>query len=56
MKGRTVVAIAHRLSTIIKADKIVVLEQGRIVGMDKHQELLKSCELYQRLYNTQFQS
>jgi len=56
MQGRTVIAIAHRLSTVIKADKIVALETGKIVGMGRHEELLKSCELYQRLYETQFQT
>jgi ATP-binding cassette, subfamily B, bacterial MsbA len=54
MEGRTVVAIAHRLSTIMKADKIVVLESGRIVGTGKHDDLLFSCPLYRRLYETQF--
>jgi ABC-type multidrug transport system fused ATPase/permease subunit len=56
MMGRTVIAIAHRLSTIIKADKIVVVEAGRIVGMGRHEELLTSCPLYKRLYETQFQT
>jgi subfamily B ATP-binding cassette protein MsbA len=56
MKNRTVIAIAHRLSTIMKADKIVVLEAGRIVGLGKHEELLISCPLYRRLYETQFAS
>ncbi len=55
MKGRTVIAIAHRLSTIMRADKIVVLEAGRIVGFGKHDDLLFTCPLYRRLYETQFQ-
>ena len=55
MRGRTVVAIAHRLSTIKKAHKIVVLEQGRIVGMGRHEELLKECPLYEKLHTMQFQ-
>jgi len=54
MQGRTVIAIAHRLSTIMKADKIVVLEAGKIVGMGKHDDLLFSTPLYRRLYETQF--
>ena len=54
MKGRTVIAIAHRLSTIQKADKIVVLEHGRIIGQGGHEELLKGCPLYNRLYSLQF--
>lgn len=54
MKGRTVIAIAHRLSTIQKADKIVVLEHGRIIGQGGHEELLKTCPLYNKLYSLQF--
>jgi subfamily B ATP-binding cassette protein MsbA len=56
MQGRTVIAIAHRLSTIMKADKIVVLEHGKMVGIGKHDDLLFSCPLYRRLYETQFRS
>lgn len=52
-KGRTTIIIAHRLSTIKDADKIVVMEKGRIVGEGKHEELLKTCETYQRLINNQ---
>ena len=54
MTGRTVICIAHRLSTIKKASKIVVLEDGKIVGLDTHENLLKTCPLYRRLYETQF--
>ncbi|MDZ7332261.1 MAG: ABC transporter ATP-binding protein/permease [candidate division KSB1 bacterium] len=53
-QNRTVVVIAHRLSTVLAADKIVVLDQGRIVGMGKHPELLKTCPRYQKLYRLQF--
>jgi len=56
MQGRTVIAIAHRLSTIMKADKIVVLEHGKMVGIGKHDDLLFSCPLYRRLYETQFRT
>ncbi|MBF0570260.1 MAG: ABC transporter ATP-binding protein [Candidatus Omnitrophica bacterium] len=56
MQGRTVIAIAHRLSTIMKADKIVVLEHGKIAGIGKHDDLLFSCPLYRRLYETQFRT
>ncbi len=56
MQGRTVIAIAHRLSTIMKADKIVVLEHGHMVGLGRHDDLLYSCPLYRRLYETQFRT
>jgi ATP-binding cassette subfamily B protein len=54
MRGRTTIIIAHRLSTIQHADKIAVLEQGRIIDIGNHQTLLKQCELYQRLVELQF--
>ncbi|MDC5848617.1 ABC transporter ATP-binding protein/permease [Vibrio europaeus] len=54
MRGRTTVIIAHRLSTIKHADKIAVLDHGRLVDVGDHQSLLKSCELYQRLVELQF--
>lgn len=53
-QGRTSFVIAHRLSTILHADKIIVLEAGRIVGIGPHQELLESSPLYRQLYETQF--
>jgi len=55
MEGKTVICIAHRLSTIKKAKKIIVFEAGRIVGLDAHDNLLKNCPLYHKLYETQFQ-
>lgn len=55
MQGRTVICIAHRLSTIKKANKIVVLDKGQIVGLGKHDNLMEECSLYKKLYETQFQ-
>ncbi|MCL1077695.1 ATP-binding cassette domain-containing protein [Parashewanella spongiae] len=54
MQNRTTIIIAHRLSTIQHADKIAVLEQGGLVDLGKHQSLMESCELYQRLVELQF--
>jgi ABC-type multidrug transport system, ATPase and permease components len=54
-QGRTVVAIAHRLSTILKSDQIVVMDDGRIVEVGTHRELLEKSGLYRRLYEIQFQ-
>jgi len=54
MAGRTVFVIAHRLSTIRRADKIVVLEDGTIREMGKHDELLERGGAYARLYELQF--
>jgi len=55
MKGRTTFVIAHRLSTIIRADKILVLEQGEVVEAGTHQQLLEARGAYHRLYQKQFQ-
>jgi subfamily B ATP-binding cassette protein MsbA len=54
MQGRTVVVIAHRLSTIRRANRIAVLEDGRITAVGSHEELLTSSPTYQRLYHLQF--
>ncbi len=55
MQGRTTLVIAHRLSTVMKADRIVVLEGGRIVEQGDHRQLLARGGAYKRLYDLQFQ-
>lgn len=54
MKGRTTLIIAHRLATVVNADRIAVMDQGRIVATGTHDELLKSNPLYARLAELQF--
>ena len=53
-KGRTTLVIAHRLSTVRGADRIVVLDQGKIVGIGTHAQLLKKSALYAKLAKLQF--
>jgi subfamily B ATP-binding cassette protein MsbA len=52
-KNKTTLVIAHRLSTIIRANKIFVLDQGKIADSGTHNELLKKSEIYKNLYNKQ---
>ncbi len=54
MKGRTTLVIAHRLSTIEKADRILVMDNGRIVESGRHDELLKTGGAYAQLHQMQF--
>jgi subfamily B ATP-binding cassette protein MsbA len=53
MQGRTTFVIAHRLSTLRNADRILVLDQGRVVGLGTHDQLLLDCPTYQRLWSAQ---
>ncbi|GMA60166.1 hypothetical protein GCM10025859_06060 [Alicyclobacillus fastidiosus] len=54
LEGRTAIVIAHRLSTILAADKIVVLNRGRVVATGDHESLLRTSPLYRQLYEAQF--
>ena len=50
LEGRTTLLITHRLSQIRRADKIIVLEKGKIIDQGTHPELLARCSLYQRIF------
>ena len=52
-KGRTTIVIAHRLSTILNADKIYVIDNGKVVGEGKHQDLLANSGIYRNFYEKQ---
>ncbi len=54
MIGRTTFVIAHRLSTLRKADRVLVLDAGRCVGLDRHEALLRKCAVYKTLWEAQF--
>lgn len=53
MKGRTTFVISHRLSTIRNVDRIIVLDQGKVAEVGRHEELLQASPLYRRLYELQ---
>ena len=53
MEGKTVLVVAHRLATIRHADRILVLEGGRIVSAGTHEELLETSPIYREVYESQ---
>ena len=54
MKNKTSLVIAHRLSTILDADRIILLDNGKIEAVGKHAFLLKNSKIYKNLYELQF--
>ncbi|PCH45256.1 MAG: ABC transporter, partial [Hyphomicrobiales bacterium] len=56
MEGRTTIVIAHRLATILKADRIVVMDAGKIVEEGTHQKLVKHKGIYAKLAKLQFET
>lgn len=50
---KTVIYVSHRLSTVVKADKIIVLDKGKIVGIGTHKELMCKCDKYSEMFNRQ---
>lgn len=53
-ENKTVLIVAQRISTIMNAEKIIVLDEGKIVGMGKHSELIKNCPVYREIASSQF--
>ena len=53
MGGKTVIIVAQRIATIMHADKIVVLDEGRVAGMGTHDQLMQSCDLYREIAYSQ---
>ena len=50
------IIVSQRAGSVMQADKILVLDDGRIAGTGKHEELLESCEVYREIYDSQFKT
>lgn len=53
LKGTTVIMIAQRVASVMRADKIAVIDSGRVVAFDDHAHLMQSCDVYRDIYNSQ---
>ena len=53
-KKQTVFIVSQRASSLLTADKIVVLDEGEVIGLGKHEELLKTCPVYREIYEFQY--
>ena len=53
LKDKTVIIVSQRIATLIHADQIIVLEDGKIAGIGRHEELLKTCETYREIVLSQ---
>jgi len=53
MRGRTSFVVAQRISTVLKADKIIVIEKGKIAAEGTHRELMQTSPIYQEIYDSQ---
>jgi ATP-binding cassette subfamily B protein len=49
----TTLIVAHRLSTVVNVDRVVVIDQGRLLAAGRHDQLLQTCEFYRQLIETQ---
>nr|WP_255724480.1 ABC transporter ATP-binding protein [Shimazuella soli] len=54
-KGKTMIIVAHRLATIRQADRILVMDRGKLIDIGTHEQLMERCEIYQQLHVEQFQ-
>ncbi len=53
IKNATMIVVAQRVSTVMDADQIIVLDEGKIAGIGRHKELLKSCKIYREIVSSQ---